>query len=163
MSTTISTMASERSKRRSIRQAASRKRSIYAEPDTDDDFELADGSETQFEALPLRNVSNAHKRRKATRSRPLTRSKASSRVKSVPRSRGKKRNIWALGKARKPRTSEDTNNVQFDGPSDHRIPPWTTLPITILREIFGYALCANNDHTQTPRYFFSTSSRWIAR
>jgi hypothetical protein len=126
-------MASATTKRRSGRQAATRKRSKYVEPESDDDF-LDDGAEyLPKAAAPATAKAPAPKRRKVSRktNRPQTRSKA-----AKPKAQTR-----IVGQSRKPRTTI-TDNVEagkFKGPSDGKIPDWTSLPLAILRDIFVFA------------------------
>lgn len=123
-------------KRRSTRQAAVRKRSIYFEPETDDDFEI--DSEADYEPEPEQEAfaSPPKKRKVAIRHKPQTRSRAKSKStnKTV-------RSVFKIGKPRKANSSKDvaTSRKEFTCPSDHRIPKWTTLPLDILRDIFIFA------------------------
>lgn len=122
-------------KRRSTRQAAVRKRSMYAEPETDDEFEMDD--EADYE--PEREMPSApppKKRKTTARHKPQTRSRAKSKPanKSV-------RTTFKIGKARRANSSKDVaaSKKEFSGPSDHRIPNWTSLPVDLLRDIFIFA------------------------
>ncbi|KAF2168127.1 hypothetical protein M409DRAFT_65641 [Zasmidium cellare ATCC 36951] len=123
-------------KRRSTRQAAVRKRSIYAEPDTDDDFEV--DSEADYEPEPdVEETAPPPKKRKVTtRHKPQTRSRA----KSKPANKTV-RSVFKIGKPRKANSSKDVaaSKKEFAGPSDHRIPKWASLPVDILRDIFIFA------------------------
>lgn len=136
------TMAPVGTKRRSGRQAATRKRSKYVDPDTDDDFE-ADEASDDGEADYLPDSPNAaasapapqNKRRKVSRKthRPQTRSKA---AKAKPKTQTR-----IIGHTRKPRTSaaDKLEAGKFTGPSDGKIPDWTSLPAAIARDIFFFA------------------------
>lgn len=131
--------------RRSGRQAATRKRSKYVDPDTDDDFQASDG-EADYSPDPLHAAASAParestqgpatKKRKVSRKtqhRPQTRSKAATaRPKTQTR---------IIGHARKPRTTtaEKLEAGRYTGPSDGKIPEWTSLPLAILRDIFVFA------------------------
>jgi hypothetical protein len=125
-------MASATTKRRSGRQAATRKRSKYVDPESEDDFMLDDEYLPESVA-PAPATAPAPKRRKVSRKthRPQTRSKAA-KAKTQTR---------IIGQSRKPRTT-DADNVEarkFKGPSDGKIPDWTSLPLAILRDIFVFA------------------------
>lgn len=135
-------MASPATKRRSIRQAASRKRarSIYVDPETDDDFESLSGEEdgeADFVLGPDSGPSPPKKRKLGgPRRRPHTRSKSKTQAKSKPR---KKVKLDAIAKPRKQRgesARQKADAARFKGPSDGVIPAWTSLPAAILREIF---------------------------
>ena len=136
-------MAPTGTKRRSVRQAAGRKRSVYAEPDTDDDFE-----EPQAEPEATAVHEPATKRRRiATRPRrPKTRSSKSAT--SQPR-KPTRPHLRAVGKPRKPNTHQEVKHRDFSGPSDRVIPAWTSLPIDILREVFQYASMPIHEQTTT--------------
>lgn len=133
-------MAPAATKRRSHRQAATRKRSKYVDPDTDDDFETSD-AEADYSPDPLHVADEAPaaapapKRRKVARKthRPQTRSKA---AKSKPRAQTR-----IIGQTRKPRAtaSDKAEARKFKGPSDGKIPDWTSLPLSILRDVFVFA------------------------
>ncbi|KAM0713585.1 hypothetical protein Q7P37_010547 [Cladosporium fusiforme] len=126
-------MAPAATKRRSGRQAATRKRSKYVDPETDDDFEASE-PEADNSPDPLHIAAPEPKRRKVTRKahRPQTRSKAA-RAKPKTQTR-------IIGQARKPRTTpiEKAEAGKFRGPSDGKIPDWTTLPLAILRDVFVF-------------------------
>lgn len=136
-------MAPGVAKRRSGRQAATRKRSKYVDPDTDDDFEADEASdgEADYSPDPLHAAGSAPasapapKRRKVSRKahRPQTRSKAA-KTKSKTQTR-------IIGQSRKPRTTvaEKLEAGKFKGPSDGKIPDWTSLPLAILRDVFVFA------------------------
>ena len=118
-------------KRRSSRQTAIRRRSVYLDPETDDDFEA--GSEDDYQ--PAESVEVAQepvlKKRKVSRRRPQTRSKAAkTRQTTLKR-------VFKIGKARQP--NEEPVKKVFSGPSDGKIPKWTSLPHAILKQIFTYA------------------------
>lgn len=132
-------MAPGATKRRSNRQAATRKRSKYVDPDTDDDFETsdaeADHSPDQLHHAQAEAQAPVPKRRKVTRKthRPQTRSKA---AKAKPKTQTR-----IIGQTRKPRATaaEKADAAKFKGPSDGKIPEWTSLPSAILRDIFVFA------------------------
>ena len=113
-------MASVTTKRRSGRQAATRKRSKYVDPESDDDFMLDDEAEyLPDSAAPAPAPAQpATKKRKASHQahRPQTRSKAA-KTKSGTQTR-------IIGKARKPRTTvaDNVEAGKFKGPSDGKIP-----------------------------------------
>ncbi|PIA99240.1 hypothetical protein CB0940_03140 [Cercospora beticola] len=120
-------------KRRSTRQAATRRRSIYLDPDTDDDFEAGSEDDYTPHEQPVEVAEEpAPKRRKlSTRRKPLTRSKAAKTRQSSLKKE------FRVGKSRKPNV-EPVKKV-FDGPSDGKIPKWVELPHDILKSIFTYA------------------------
>ena len=127
-------MASVTTKRRSGRQAATRKRSKYVDPESEDDFMMDDEAEYLPEAVATAPVpAPAPKRRKVSRKthRPQTRSKA---AKSKTQTR-------IIGQSRKPRTAvaDNVEAGKFKGPSDGKIPDWTSLPLAILRDVFTFA------------------------
>ncbi|WPH01202.1 Hypothetical protein R9X50_00403800 [Acrodontium crateriforme] len=150
-------MAASGSKRRSTRQAVSRirKRSRYAEWESDDDdFDLP--SDVEFE--PAHSIEpqpvQESVRRKAklpSRSKRQTRSKS---TKPQPRSFNQ-----SLGKPHKRNTHTAPSKKEFTGPSDKKIPPWTSLPINILRSIFLYASHPINDQTTTA----SANALWLMK
>lgn len=134
-------MAPVGSKRRSTRQAATRKRSRYAEPDTDDDYDFEAEREVVSESK-LRTQAPVPKRLKlAVRSKPKpqTRSRTSggSKHKST---RSSRTTIKSFGRVRKANVDTTSSKKGFTGPSDHKVPDWTSLPIDILRDIFVYAM-----------------------
>ncbi|USW50126.1 Putative leucine-rich repeat domain superfamily [Septoria linicola] len=120
-------------KRRSTRQAATRRRSVYLDPETDDDFE-ADSDEDAYQPVDIIEVAQepAPKKRKlSVRRKPQTRSKAAkTRQTSLKR-------VFKVGKVRKP-NAEPVSKV-FTGPSDGKIPKWAELPHNVLKQIFVYA------------------------
>ncbi|KAI7481440.1 hypothetical protein KC351_g6418 [Hortaea werneckii] len=129
-------------KRRSIRQAATRKRSIYFEPDTDDDWDYEAHAEEEFQPDPGPSNPPAHKRRKsAPRTRHITRSKSErERRSSKPRK--------VVGSKRKANHLSEPPKKAFSGPSDGKVPDWTSLPVEILRDIFVYASQPLHEQTQ---------------
>ncbi|KXL41762.1 hypothetical protein M433DRAFT_150181 [Acidomyces richmondensis BFW] len=149
-------------KRRSSRQAASRKRLKYLEPDTDDDYDYPgeDDLEPQTELKPhISSTSNS--RRLVTRAaRPQTRSKAVSKSRKAARPRLKP--VGAPRKlSRRWRDGSDNTSmyVGFKGPSDHKIPAWTSLPLEILRQIFIYASSPLLEQTGTA----SGNAGWLIK
>lgn len=138
--------------RRSTRQAATRKRSKYYDPDTDDDFDFdldADGEDDYApEGAPqARPAPQQPARKRQRKSRPQTRSRATSRSSS---SKGKSKAAAAaaaaatprlrdIGKRRRGNSLAAPPTKDFAGPSDGRIPDWTSLPIEILRQCFVHA------------------------
>ncbi|KAI7651221.1 hypothetical protein KC318_g15866, partial [Hortaea werneckii] len=129
-------------KRRSIRQAATRKRSIYFEPDTDDDWDYEAHAEEDFQPDPGPSNPPPQKRRKsAPRTRHITRSKSErERRGSKPRK--------VVGSKRKANHFSEPPKKVFSGPSDGKIPDWTSLPVEILRDIFVYASQPLHEQTQ---------------
>ncbi|KAK5122869.1 hypothetical protein LTR85_003784 [Meristemomyces frigidus] len=127
-------MAPAGTKRRSVRQAATRKRSVYVDPDTDDeDFDDVEGEE-DFE--PVEAQPPPQKRQRTVpRTRHITRSKSVNRGKA-----GAKLTLKGVGKRRKWNTAlVATPKKEYKGPTDGKIPAWTSLPLEILRDIFIYA------------------------
>ncbi|KAK5729349.1 hypothetical protein LTR17_012074 [Elasticomyces elasticus] len=135
-------------KRRSTRQAITRrtKRSPYVDPDTSED-ELAYDLETESqtgdtyapEEVPIAEPSR--KRQKtAPRTRHQTRSKSISKP-AATRKAGAKRRPNNLHTPPSPKT--------FKGPSDNKVPDWTSLPIDILKDIFIYASSPIHEQTRT--------------
>ncbi|KAK4633607.1 uncharacterized protein CLAFUR5_03388 [Fulvia fulva] len=120
-------------KRRSIRQMASRKRSIYVDPETEDEFE----ADTEEDYEPEEPTAPPPKKRKTVSRKPKPQTR--SRVKSKPATRSMK-SIFKIGKARKPNSKTvPEKKKEFAGPSDNKIPDWTSLPVDILRDIFIFA------------------------
>ena len=153
-------MSGRASKRRSVRQLAGRKRSVYFEPDTDDDFALERGSDEAVDIhlqLEPQQAQPLRKRKKFNR-RPTkreTRSKTQNRSLSTKRSaRPQKKNPiprvgTTLGKKRK---HKGLKQVGFTGPSDGRVPAWTSLPLDVLRDIFIFASQPRHEQTTTARF-----------
>ena len=128
------------SKRRSVRQAVSRKRSVYVDPDTDDDFEANLDVEP-----PAEGPRPSSSKRRKTKPRP----------KPTTRSRAKRRRPLVLGQPRKANTKEiPVTKKEFSGPSDYRVPPWTSLPLNILRDIFVFASQPLHEETAESRYVY---------
>ncbi|EMC96549.1 hypothetical protein BAUCODRAFT_70750 [Baudoinia panamericana UAMH 10762] len=135
-------MARPGNKRRSTRQAAT-KRSIYTEPDSDDDYDLEQDAEAEYEpeqplSLPFKRAKTVPRTRHVTRSKstPATRTAAKAVVKAV-------------GRPRRRNTAGEPLKKEFTGPSDRRIPDWTSLPIDILREVLAYASLPRHEQTRT--------------
>jgi hypothetical protein len=141
-------MARAATTRRSGRQAATRIRSKYVDPDTDDDFQASDG-EADYSPDPLHAAAPAPTRAPARASAqgPATKKRKISRKTHRPQTRSKaatarpKTQTRIIGHARKPRTTttEKLEAGKYTGPSDGKIPEWTSLPLAILRDIFVFA------------------------
>lgn len=141
-------MAGETNKRRSVRQAITRKRSIYLDPDTDDDFALAaavessdDGGDDAAGAVPepAPKKSKLSGKRSGRPPQRETRSKAAKKAAASnhrpPLKQGK----------RKAKQSLHSTKLAPVAPvilSDEIIPKWQTLPYEILSQIFSYAFAA---------------------
>ena len=105
-------MARAATTRRSGRQAATRKRSLYYDPDTDDDFQASDG-EADYSPDPLHAAAPAPTRAPARASAqgPATKKRKTSRKTHRPQTRSKaatarpKTQTRIIGHARKPRTT----------------------------------------------------------
>lgn len=151
-------MARTISQRRPTRQAATaHKRSVYVEPETDDDFDAESDGEADFE--PQQSQPPPRKRQKtAIRPKPNTRSRGS--AKSTDRPGAVRRVITTVGKPRKPNSHGEANKGKiFTGPSDGKIPAWTSLPLDILREIFIYAAQPLHEQTTTA----AANAGWLMR
>ena len=150
-------MLERRSTRRSVRQLADRKRaSIYYEPDSnDDEFGEEDGGEQD---IPAELEPPRKRQKRDRRSKPQTRSAVQSRkswLRSKPKREEKKpahAPRKALGAPIKKKETKDWGPLTFKGPSDHKTPDWTSLPIEILREIFYFASQPMHEQTTTARY-----------
>ncbi|KJY02388.1 hypothetical protein TI39_contig55g00003 [Zymoseptoria brevis] len=142
-------------KRRSTRQAATRRRSIYAEPETDDDFDAGsehDEYHDEGEGEELPDAPPPKKRKTNTRHRPQTRSKAKHSVKSS----------FRIGKPRRMNSkSMDAEEKKVDIPSDNKIPDWTLLPVDILRDIFIFASTPIHDQIQASNA--AANVTWLMR
>lgn len=136
-------MEGESSKRRSVRQAITRKRSVYVEPETDDDFTLSDGNnDSSMGDQPERSVKKAKnetKPKKQKQSQPQTRSKAVAKAATARKSplKASTRKSRSTSKLTKP-----TPPTAPPIPSDNVIPNWHLLPYAILAQIFAYAYAA---------------------
>jgi hypothetical protein len=141
-------MARAATTRRSGRQAATRKRSLYVDPDTDDDFQASDG-EAAYSPDPLHAAAPTPTRAptRASAQGPVTKKRKVTRKTQRPQTRSKaatarpKTQTRIVGHARKPRTTttEKLEAGKYTGPSDGKIPEWTSLPLAILRDIFVFA------------------------
>ena len=136
-------MAGESSKRRSARQADTRKRSLYLEPETEDEFAVSEGESSQgSEHAAACASAPAMKKAKTSRKgtgKPLqreTRSKAAKKAKAGPSPR--------KGKGSKPRSRHISKptEVAVIIPSDGVAPRWGDLPYEILVQIFSFAFAA---------------------
>jgi hypothetical protein len=137
-------------KRRSGRQAATRKRSKYVEPDTDDDFEAdeaSDDGEADYAPDPHHAAASARTRASASASeqapkrRRVTRKTQRLPTRSKAATAKSKRQTRIIGHVRKPQTTtnEKIESGVFKGPSHGRIPDWSSLPHVVLRDIFAFA------------------------
>lgn len=152
-----------RTKRRSSRQAASRKRLKYLEPDTDDDYDYPseDGFGPQTDLKPVLPSSEKPRRHGTRAAIPQTRSKAISKSKK-PARRPRLKPIGAPRKLnRRWRDGIDNTPVykEFSGPSDRKIPAWTSLPLEILRQIFVYGSLPLLEQTGTA----SGNATWLIK
>ena len=130
-------------KRRSARHH--RKRSLYYEPETDEeDVELLgqldsdDDTAWGIDSFPARR---APKRLKTGERKVKPKTRSQSHKAAASRNKGKvtaakKRRTRELGTAPGKKEKKD---VGFVGPSDGIIPAWTSLPLAILRDIFVFA------------------------
>ncbi|KAL1306533.1 hypothetical protein AAFC00_005224 [Neodothiora populina] len=153
-------MAGEGSnKRRSVRQAVTRKhkRSKYVDPDTDDDFAFSDDAESSTgdhvdgaehvdtEALdeqPARKRvrQSANSRRRQQPLQRETRSEAARKTASAGSGRPPRN---APGrKSNSKHAPKDNAPIAPTIPSDGIIPKWQQLPYEILQQIFEYAFAA---------------------
>ena len=169
------------SKRRSTRQLAGRKRSIYAEPDSEDDLiDMEDASEGEDDYTPAVDAAELsqprssrkkrrvdyrsdgdhaqpaptqefkrQRRRIARRPKPQTRGKEK-RMPKIERRRGPKKKKHGSSKAIAAVGKQSQSRV-FAGPSDGVVPPWTTLPLELLRDIFIFASQPTHEYTTTAR------------
>ncbi|THX11779.1 hypothetical protein D6D13_04586 [Aureobasidium pullulans] len=135
-------METDVSKRRSVRQAITRKRSRYLDPDTDDDFDIAEGQDSAEEHL--QSPEPEQKRHKTTKRRT---SKPSPRE---TRSKAKKPTPKKSPLSRKAKHASKPTKLPAPAappvPSDGIIPKWQTLPYEILSQIFSYAFAAELEH-----------------
>lgn len=143
-------------KRRSARQLADRKHSIYYDPssddlDVEDNEEFASGLQ---QPRKRRRVTKPLKRqtRAAAAQVERKRSKSSKRKRS---SKEKKRRL--IGAPYKPKSVKKA--TRFAGPSDHVTPAWTTLPLEILRDVFIFASQPMQEQTTTA----SANVGWLMR
>jgi hypothetical protein len=143
------------SKRRSTRQAATRKRNKYVEPETEDDFDSGselddyrDHTEVKAEAPPPKKRKTASSKQ----AQPRTRSKAKQSIKSS----------FAIGEARRPNSkSLVKEEKKIVIPSDNKIPDWTSLPVDILRDIFIFASTPIHDQIQASNA--AANVTWLMR
>ncbi|PSK57863.1 hypothetical protein B9Z65_9065 [Elsinoe australis] len=163
-------MSDRSRKRRSTRVAETRKRSIYAEPDTEDDFSLSDEefSESDRPAKRTRNQTSTRTRHTADDiaddaapdATPPSTGK-SRRKKSVRMRRSKrtttvganviKKVVSLVGRprGRRNKTSKFVSKpvpVIVEIPSDGVQPSWHELPYEVLLQIFTYAYI-NDSHS----------------
>lgn len=159
-------------KRRSVRQADTRKRSKYVDPDTDDDFAVFEAGSSDeahtddFDVAP----EPATKKVKTARKRPgrppqrETRSKAAK--KAADRQSPRKQKSAKHNKLKK-RLSKPTKTAAVATiiPSDGIMPKWQTLPYEILVQIFSYAFAAELETEQeaVANRRASGPNTWITR
>lgn len=140
-------------KRRSARQLAGRKRSIYYESDSEDDGVelLSDGYDDEADAVhiaPAPPSEPQRARKKAKRSRPTTRSRSTKKQPAKPKKFKRWEKGWSkpLGSFKKKR---EPKVVQDSIPSDGVRPDWSSLPVEILRDIFIFASQPLHEQTVT--------------
>ena len=169
-------MAEASRSRRSVRQADTRKRSVYVDPETDDDFE-GYNEEGDYEPLakkprltttvsrlrrsdslersPLVTPSPNRKRRSQARRSKRQQTIGSSVVNKVASLVGRPRRI-----DRRPRKVKKASiSSKAVIPSDGKIPPWQTLPYETLLQIFTYAYT----HTTESRTWLVRTGRRVCR
>ena len=149
-------------KRRSARQLAGRKRSIYYESDTDDDGVelLSDGYDDEpntIAAAPPPPPPPQRSRKRIRKSRPNTRSSKQTAAKAE-KPKKRKQNPWnrPLGSYHKKRVASTVDNSI---PSDGVKPAWSSLPVEILRDIFIFASQPIHEQTVTG----SANATWLMR
>ncbi|QIX02416.1 hypothetical protein AMS68_007933 [Peltaster fructicola] len=132
------------SKRRSTRQMASRKRSQYIDPETEDELMTPSEYDSDVE-LPreLDDSPRPSKRQRTVTPRPQrnTQSKSTAKGKAKaarPQRRREKVKIVVVGRPKRARAKDAAEHRSFAGPSDGVIPAWTTLPADVLRDIFFF-------------------------
>jgi hypothetical protein len=114
---------------------------MYVEPDTDEEGE--EDYEPETPAAPSRQP--PRKRQKIIpRTRHVTRSKAVNKSKALA-----KPSLKGIGKKRRWNTVGAPPKKEYKGPSDGKIPDWTSLPIDILRQVFDYASQPRHEQTRT--------------
>lgn len=156
------------SKRRSLRQVVDRKRkrSIYQEPDTDEDLDdFRGGIDDDFvPAVQPSGLQSSHRprrRRQFTSTRPTTVQCSVNVMPSVAAtkpSRRRKRQR-ATEKASSQAEKHRLETTPFAGPSDGKIPDWASLPIDILRDIFVFAWASMNEQTADS----TANVKWLMR
>lgn len=151
-------------KRRSARQLAGRKRSIYYESDSDDEAvhllsdEYSDDDSVAGDPAPPPPPPRPQRSRKRVRAqKPVTRSKKAKPSKGAePRERKQGRNR-PLGTF--PKRKSKPARVDSIIPSDGVKPAWRTLPVEILRDIFIFA--SQPLHEQSPNG--SGNTTWLMK
>ena len=157
-------MAESSGKRRSVRQADSRKRSVYVDPDTDDDFEADAGNDYETAERPRKRlritVGTRSRRTQDTVSPPpspneitRSRSKATKSIRKSKRQTATTSNVVAkvaalTGRAKRSTKPRNKSIKHEQSPpaivSDGKIPPWHDLPYAVLLEIFQHAYTDNS-------------------
>lgn len=141
-------MEVESSKRRSVRQAITRKRkrSIYLDPETEDDYALSDedddDSSAKDDSEPPPKIAKKSSSRKQKQPQPQTRSRAVAKTGAAKKSPLKA----PSRKSRKAKFASKLTKATAPLPppisSDDVIPNWQSLPYAILEQIFAYAFAA---------------------
>lgn len=136
-------MDSEASRRRSVRQAITRKRSRYLDPETDDDFDISDAQDSageqdrpSVEPSPKKPRQTAKRAGKSSPRETRSTAKKPGHKKSPPNRKTK--NLSKPTKQAAP--------VPPPIPSDGKISKWNTLPYEVLSQIFNYAFSAELEH-----------------
>lgn len=131
-------MESESSRRRSVRQAITRKRSRYLDPETDDDFDISDaqesGDEQQLPSKPVAKKPKHTAKRPGRKPQRKTRSTARKAVSKQSPPNRKAKDASKLTKEIAPALPI----ISSDGVK----PKWQTLPYEILSQIFSYAFAS---------------------
>ena len=160
-------MAERATKRRSARQLAGRKRSIYYDPESEDELfnfrdDAEEDQESQPEPLPEPSQSQRPKKKRKVHNPPRRQTRLKVKAKERWLSSGKGRRKDGKPRKKKHRvvktlispSKRKAANMVFTGPSDEVKPAWTSLPIEILRDIFIFASQPMQEYTITARYVF---------
>jgi hypothetical protein len=132
------------------RRSNTGRRSVYTEPNTDDEFEASDESFQHPSATRGSETAN-RSRRVASASRTPARAQRRNRAQNRTRT-STTRGIQPLGQPRRANSQavQEQKSRAFQGPSDNRIPPWASLPVDILKDIFVYSVVRESKHLRSP-------------
>jgi hypothetical protein len=132
------------------RRSNTGRRSVYTEPNTDDEFEASDESfhhPTATRAPKSTDRSTGVALASKTPARAQRRNRAQNRARTSTT-----RGIQPLGRPRRANSQavQEQKSRAFSGPSDNSIPPWASLPVDILKDIFVYSVARENKHLRSP-------------
>jgi hypothetical protein len=131
------------------RRSNTGRQSIYTEPNTDDEFEANDEASQR---RPARRTPSSMNRARRVSETSKTSTKARPRERRHGRSRNSTaRGVQPLGRPRRVNSQAlpEQKSRTFSGLSDNKIPPWASLPVEILKDIFVFGVARENKYLRS--------------